>query len=468
MTKSSNPHPEDTRAPSRLGGLLFLLLGATLFAGLGFSYERSSNVAMADFKPLYYGARCLLTGCDLYSQQQLQHLYFSESEDQPYDKIRLANNVIWSYYPPTAYMLVAPIAALPWRPAHLLWMTLTCATFLLAAFLIWELGSRSRPLACGLLVCLFLIGQELLVEVGNASGLVVALCLIAVWCFLRRRFELAGVLCLALGLAIKPHDAGPIWLYFLIAGGPFRKRALQTLLCAIVLSLPAVLWVQHLGPDWLPELRHNLAATAAPGAINDPGPSGFEPRAHGAIVVSLQSVISIYRDNPHFYNPLSYLICGLMLVVWLMIGLRSRFPRSLAPLALASVAVLSILPVYHRQHDLGLLLLTVPACTLLLSNSRRIGAYAVFITASAAILLSNQTIQFLAIVAAFIRATTHGLTGQVLALLLSRPAPIVLLAVAAFYLWAYSVEARILRNSPQSTAAPVTLSSAERAVATGI
>ena len=28
---------------------------------------------------------------------------------------------------------------------------------------------------------------------------------------------------------MKPHDAGPIWLYFLLAGGVQRKRALQTL-----------------------------------------------------------------------------------------------------------------------------------------------------------------------------------------------------------------------------------------------
>jgi hypothetical protein len=403
---------------------------------------------MADFKPLYYGARCLLTSCDLYSQPQMQHLYFAESDDQPADKLRLANNVIWSYYPPAAYMLVTPLAALPWPIARIAWMTLTSATFLLAAFLIWDLGSRSHPLASGFLVCLFLAGQELLIEVGNASGLVVALCLIAVWCFLRKRFELAGVLCLAIGLAVKPHDSGAVWLYFLLAAGAYRKRAVQTLLCAALITLPAILWVHHVGPDWLPELRHNLAAAAAPGQINDAGPSGFEPRAHGAIVVSLQSAISLIRDDPRFYNPLSYLICAVPLIIWIIIGLRSRFAPSLAPLALASIAVLSILPVYHRQHDLGLLLLTVPACALLLSDATRIGRYTLLITAAAAILLSNWSIQFLAIVAAFIRGTTHGFFAHALAILLSRPAPIVLIALAAFYLWAYSRQSKILRTSP--------------------
>ena len=103
---------------------MFLILGAILFAGLGFSLEHRSAVAMADFKPLFYGARCLLTGCDLYSQEQLQRLYFAESDEPQPEKLKLINNVVWSYYPPATYMLVTPLAALPWRVAHVLWMIL--------------------------------------------------------------------------------------------------------------------------------------------------------------------------------------------------------------------------------------------------------------------------------------------------------------------------------------------------------
>jgi hypothetical protein len=326
-------------------------------------------------------------------------------------------------------------------------MILTCAAFLLAAFLMWDLGSRSAPLICGFLLCLFVIDQELLIEIGNAAGVVVALCLIAVWCFLRKRFELAGVLCLALSLAIKPHDSGLVWLYFLTAGGVFRKRALQAVLCVIVLCVPAILWVHHLGPNWMAELHQNLAAASGPGGINDPGPSGFDPRFYGSNAVSLQSAVSIFRADPHFYNLMSYLICGTVLIIWFIIGVRSRFSPSLAALALAPLAALSMLPVYHRQHDTCLLMLTVPACTLLWSEGQSIGRWALFITAGVAVLLSNLSLQFLAIVSAPIRAATSGLAGQMLTLLLTRPAPIVLLALVVFYLWAYSSRARILFGS---------------------
>jgi hypothetical protein len=432
--------PGATKA--RNDGLFLLVLGAILFAVLGFFLEPRSVVAMADFNQVFYGARCLLTGCDLYSIDQLQRLYLAESDGSQSQKLRLINNVKLSPYPPAAYVLVTPFAALPWRVAHRLWMSLTCAAFVLAAFLMWDLGFRPAPLACGLLIFLFLIGQELLIEVGNPAGLAIALCLIAVWCFLRKKLEFAGVLCLAVSLAVKPHDSGLVWLYFLAAGGIFRKRAIQTLLCTVALSLLAILWVRQTSPDWMTELSHNLTFASMRGGFNDPGPAGVEPQLHGAIVISLQSAISLFRDEASFYNRLSYLICALLLIIWIIIGVRSRFSPSLAPLALASISVLAILPIYHRQHDAGLLLLTVPACTLLWSKGRWIGKCAVAITAAAAILLNNLSLQILAIASAPIRAAASGFYGQILALLLTRPAPIALLALVTFYLRAYSIEAR--------------------------
>jgi hypothetical protein len=96
-------------------GLLLVSLGAILLIVLGLSFQRSSLVAMADFKQVFYGARCLLTGCDLYSEQQVQRIYFAEGDEPQAQKLKLANNIIWSPYPPATYMLVTPFAALSWR-----------------------------------------------------------------------------------------------------------------------------------------------------------------------------------------------------------------------------------------------------------------------------------------------------------------------------------------------------------------
>ena len=94
----------------------------------------------------------------------------------------------------------------------------------------------------------------------------------------------AGILCLAVSLAIKPHDAGLVWLYFLLAGGVYRKRALQTLLITVVLGLSAFLWVSHVAPHWMRDWRSNLAAISAHGGLNEPGPASVTGRTAGMVI----------------------------------------------------------------------------------------------------------------------------------------------------------------------------------------
>ncbi len=72
-----------------------------------------------------------------------------------------------------------------------------------------------------------------------------------------------GILCLAVSLAIKPHDGGLVWLYFILAGGAFRKRALQSLV--VTLALRTVRYsVAHTGnfrigfPRCVPEPGQDL------------------------------------------------------------------------------------------------------------------------------------------------------------------------------------------------------------------
>src|SRR5580658_3642984 len=208
-----------------------------------------------------------------------------------------------------------PFSLLKWGPAHFLWLILTVASILLASYLMWNLGAEYAPVISGALVGLFLINSELLVISSNAAGIVVSLCVVAVCCFLGNRFALLGVLCLAISLTIKPQETGLVWLYFLLAGGVYRKRALLTLLATVVISLRAVLWVWHVSPHWLAEWHSNLAAFSAHGGINDPGPASMG--GHGlAMVISLQSLISVFWDDPHIYNPGSYLVCAPLLLAW--------------------------------------------------------------------------------------------------------------------------------------------------------
>ena len=276
---------------------------------------------------------------------------------------------------------------------------------------------------------------------GNASGIAIALCILAVWCFLKERLVAFGVLCFALGLALKPHDTGLVWLYFLMAGGVYRKRALQTLAVFCVLSLPVILWVTHVSPHWMQELHSNIASLSVQGGINDPSPASTG--AHGiGMVISLQAVLSFFRDDPRFYNPATYLVCGVLLLVWSFTTLRSRITPAIARLALAAIAPLSLLPVYHRQGDAIFCCLRFPPAPCSGPRAVRSARLALAVTAAGFVLTGDLTWAVILGPLGNLHLILPRLAGQILVAALVFPAPLIVLTMAIFYLWIYVRRAR--------------------------
>jgi len=357
-------------------------------------------------------------------------------------------------YLPTAFPLTLPFAMLPWGPAQAIWLTLTVGGLVFASFLVWNLAASYSPVVAGGLIGFLLANSELLIIKGNAAGIVISLCAVAVWCFMRDRFLPAGILCLAVSLIVKPHDAGLVWLYFLLAGGIYRRRALQTLVVTMVLSLPAVLWVWHVAPDWAQELRTNASALAVHGGINDPGLASTG--AHGlGMLISLQAVFGVFWDDPHIYNTASYLTCAPLLLLWLLVTLRSRSSAANAWLAIAAVAALTMLPVYHRQYDAKLLLLTVPACAMLWAEGGATARLALLATTAGFVLTGDLSWAILLTSISYLHVSATSLSGELLTAVQIFTAPIILLAMGIFYLWVY-----VQRNSkpaPHASAADLAL-----------
>ncbi len=328
---------------------------------------------------------------------------------------------------------MVPFAMLPWGPARILWLTLTAGSLIFASFLAWDLGANYAPVLSGALAGFSLANDVELISLGNPSGIAISLCVVAVWCFLRERFIPAGILCLAFGLAVKPQDTGLVWLYFLLAGGVYRKRALQTLLATVVLSLPAVLWVWSVAPHWMQELHSNLLELFVPGTIDYPGPAALGSMG----LVNLQEVISIFRDDPRIYNPISYLVCALLLLAWAFVTLRSRPSPKRNCLALAAIALLSLLPVYHHLYDAKLLLLTVPACAMLWVEGGLIGWLALLVNTVGFVLTADWPAAILFGRVSTLHLASTGLSGQILTVVVMWPVPLILLVMGVFYLCVY-------------------------------
>jgi len=418
-------------------GLFWLLLCCGISVLWGCLLERSSPDGMIDFKGTFYAARCLIQHSDPYKDGEPLRAYLAEQDNPPLPSPVLRQVLSQNIYLPTTFILIAPLAILPWGPAHLLWMILSAASLLLAALLMWNRGVKYSPFISGALICFLLANCEAVLATGNPAGIVVGLCVVAVWCFIEERFVWAGILCLAISLAIKPHDAGLVWLYFLLAGGASRKRALQTLAVIAVIALPAVLWISHVAPHWLPELHANFLAQAAPGGQAYPGPNSANTGSGPSMIIDLQSVVYVFRTDPLIYNSATWLVCGALLLAGLIRTLRSRFSQRGASLAVAAIVPITIVVTYHRPYDAKLLLLAIPACAMLWAEGRPIRWLALLLTAAGIVFTADIPLTILAILLSALHISAAGLSGQVLTVVLTRPTPLILLAMGIFYLWVY-------------------------------
>lgn len=425
---------------SRWKGIAVLLLCISLPSFWGYQVRRNTHglLGMADFSVLYYGARCAVQHKDPYDPATVLREFNADGRTLPANpslKRAMQIGVSTCIYLPSALLLAVPFAVLPWHLAQALWLFLTAILLTLAAFSMCDLGVDAGPVLSICLAGLILVNCELLLLGGNAAGFTVSLCVISAWCFLRARCAWAAVLLLAISLVVKPQDAGFIWLYFLPAGGMLRKRAMQTLAVVALLALCASVWVAPASPHWMREMRANINSEIVHGGISDAGPSGSIQRGAGPII-DLQAAISVFRDDPHFYNPVSYLTVGFLILVWALVVLRKRATLRSALLALAAISALSLLPVYHRPYDAKILILTIPACAMLWQERGPARWVALGLTSAGIVVTSDIPLALSFALYHSLSISTSTLAGKMITVFMW-PAPLVLFALGCFYLWAF-------------------------------
>jgi hypothetical protein len=96
-----------------------------------------------------------------------------------------------------------------------------------------------------------------------------------------------------------------------------------------------------------------------------------------------------------------------------------------------------MLVTYHRPYDAKLLLLTVPACAMLWAEGGPIGWIALIVNTAGFVLTGDIPLAILVILTNNLHVGTAGIFGQILTVVLTRPASLILLVMSIFYLWAY-------------------------------
>lgn len=232
-----------TRAsPSRLLPALLLALLAAVAALLARSDVGLSALPLRDFVEYWAAGRLLAEGHDPYDLDAVARLEREAGRDEP---------PILYWAPPYALPFVLPLAPLPVRTAHLLWLAAQLAALVLAADLLWRAygGGDGARLAAHALTVTFLPSAFALLA-GQISPTVL-LGLAGFLYFLRRGRDFAAGASCAL-LAIKPHLVYLFWPALLIWAAHQRRwrvllggAAAGLALTAVAMALRPEVWLDY-------------------------------------------------------------------------------------------------------------------------------------------------------------------------------------------------------------------------------
>lgn len=322
-----------------------------------------------DFLPVYTGARCMLHACNPYDTAQLDAQYFESGGLAEYRPEWYTTPPV---YPPSIFVVVAPLAMLKLGVAERLWAGLNGLLLIACVVFLWSMTPpASRWLATVLASCFLFSNESIhLMASGQPAGFAIPLLIIAALLFLCDRYIPLATVLLTLSLAVKPQIGGMIVLYLI-----FRKIHWRAVILAAAASLAILLvggWILKSHPasaQWPSDLRAQMADSLEPGNTNDPRP----PTRSAVTFANLQVVAAVFTSNPKVYGAVSYAVFLALMIVWT--GAVARNDSSLAShwLALAALAALSMLPIYHRDYDARLLILALPAISIIYLQRRWLG-----------------------------------------------------------------------------------------------
>lgn len=347
LTKGADHHPQTGR---RVLICILLLLAAAEFVVRGPArnlYPTNWN----DLAQYYAASRIWLRGQNFANPENFGALWRNEVGET------LATYTARTHIapPPGALVLFAPIAALSWPAAKLVWLGVLLASFaaIVLSLIRYAGFAASEPRTLLFVAgCLALAPFHTGIASANQTILVVGFCAVGIWAAKTQRDILSGIL-FGAACSLKPHIAAFLLLYYLVRR---RWRLLATAVAfTCVLVLVAVGWMKLAGVDWLPDYLNNIRFATAKNRIDDfttANPIRF-------MLINLQVPIFSFTHSAKSANLVAGLIGVALIVLWTILVFRSR-DEEFELLALASIGVIGLLPLYHRLYDASVL--AIPLC----------------------------------------------------------------------------------------------------------
>jgi hypothetical protein len=256
-------------------------------------------------------------------------------------------------YPPSALLVVAPLAELPWAWAIRCYAWACILGYLGLVWLLsrlvgdtWRSSKRLGFAAFALAISPIQAG----ITQGNLSILALVLCGYALYLAYIGDHPACGVL-LALGFCVKPTSALAAVLIVLLYG---RKKSLLSFLAlsALIAGCAAIVMF-HINPHWKADYQNNLGFLFGPNG----GANFTTQNADRFDLINLQMPFYSILHNALAANCLAWAVSLLLAIVWLCLFLRGRSLNSSSYwLAAGSLSLLALLPVYQRNYNAGVIL----------------------------------------------------------------------------------------------------------------
>jgi hypothetical protein len=355
--QSSSLHPGDKWI---ILCLVVLLLAGAEFLVRGSIRAVQSATLFNDFLSPYIQANAWTRGLDPYSPETLLRLWppdaahFLFLPKEVADGTLIAKRGIPTAYPITALVLLAPLSRLPWHVAYALWLILNLALFavmLRALVTLAGLSLREPEAILLLAAALALAPFHTGIVTANVSVIVVELAVIAVWAA-RRHQKVASAVLLALATGLKPQIGLCFVLYYLLR----RRWRLVGVTCLLLALMSAVglLRVQLSHTPWLTNYLNDNQVLLQRGILANFTP--INPLRFG--LTNLQVVLYPLVHSVGVANDLAASFGIVFLTLWALVVYR-RNSDDAEVLNLSAIAVLSLLPIYHRFYDAALLVFPV-------------------------------------------------------------------------------------------------------------
>jgi len=355
ITSERQAPPQRRQIVSRilLGVLIFAAGSEFIVRGPIRFLNQSSD--WNDLVPVYIPARAWLHGQNPYDP----NVYTAQVMDlfhKPWNPAAPRSHAV---YPLSTFVWISPLAALPWGLAQPVW-TLTLVALIAAMIIsmIRAAGLESERAWIFAACTLALAPLHTGLATGNISMAAAALAGL-LFCEMHAGHKWAAGICLAAIVGLKPQIGLPLLIYY-----AFRSFWLP---CGIatggtLLSFAiGALRLSRLGTVWTYDFFRNTRVFVGSNLFDD-----FSQRNPIRFtLIDLQVPFSYLVQDRTLTIVVALAVTLTVAILWLVLFRKERNHDDL--LNISTIAILSLLPVYHRFYDASLLVL--PLCWTICTHS---------------------------------------------------------------------------------------------------